>query len=151
MAKANDNYSKLVEPNLDQISEWYKTMSVRQIAVKLGVGKTMLYKYAQEHPELQEALDKGKANLVEELHCAIRRRALGYDYEETTIKETDSAKNGLEIVTTTVKKHLPPDLGSIHLLLKNLDPDWHNDDQTTIKHRERELEIKEKRADAELW
>ena len=150
MAKAADKYAELVEPHLDQIKEWYKTMSVRQIAVKLGVSKTTLYKYAQEHPELQEALDKGKANLVEELHCAIRRRALGYDYEETTEK-VEVSEDGYKRTTTTVKKHLPPDLGSIHLLLKNLDDNWRNDDMTTIKHRERELEIKEKRADAELW
>lgn len=150
MAKANDKYTELVEPNLDQIAEWYKTMSVRQIAVKLGISKTTLYKYATEHPELQAALDTGKNNLVEDLHCAIKRRALGYDYEETTVKEEES-EDGYKKTTTTVKKHLPPDLGSIHLLLKNLDDDWHNDDKTTIKHRERELEIKEKRADAELW
>lgn len=151
MAKSKDIYAEKIEPYLDQITEWYKTMSVRQIAVKLGVSKTTLYKYATDRPELQAALDAGKNNLVEDLHCAIKRRALGYEYEETTVKETDSDKNGYEKVTTTVKKHLPPDLGSIHLLLKNLDPDWHNDDKTTIKHRERELEIKEKRADAELW
>lgn len=150
MAKANDKYTELVEPNLDQIAEWYKTMSVRQIAVKLGISKTTLYKYATEHPELQAALDTGKNNLVEDLHCAIKRRALGYDYEETTVKEEET-EDGYKKTTTTVKKHLPPDLGSIHLLLKNLDDDWHNDDKTTIKHRERELEIKEKRADAELW
>lgn len=150
MAKANDKYSELVEPYLDQIAEWYKTMSVRQIAVKLGVSKSTLYKYAKEHPELQAALDDGKNNLVEDLHCAIKRRALGYDYEETTVKVEES-EDGYKKTTITVKKHLPPDLGSIHLLLKNLDDKWHNDDQTTIKHRERELEIKEKRADAELW
>lgn len=150
MAKAADKYAELVEPYLDQIAEWYKTMSVRQIAVKLGVSKTTLYKYAQEHPELQAALDKGKANLVEELHCAIRRRALGYDYEETTVK-VEETEDGYKKTTTTVKKHLPPDLGSLHLLLKNFDDNWRNDDMTTIKHRERELEIKEKRADAELW
>lgn len=148
---ARPEYAINVEPYLDQIPEWYKTMTVRQIAAKLGVSKTTLYNYAQKHPELEAALAGGRAGLVDDLKNAIKRRALGYDYEETTVKESDSDKNGHEIVTTTVKKHMPPDLGSIHLLLKNLDPDWHDADYTTIKHREKELEIKERKAEAAEW
>lgn len=145
------SYETHALPYLDQIAEWYKTMSVRQIAKKLGVSKTTLYKWATENAALQQALDKGKEDLVGDLHSALKRRALGYDYEETTVKQTDSEKNGLETVTTTVKKHLPPDLGSIHLLLKNLDPDWHNDDHATLEMKRKELEIKQQRADAESW
>lgn len=148
---AKPSYETHAQPCLDQIAEWYKTMSVRQIAKKLGISKTTLYKWATEHAELQQALDKGKDDLVDDLKSAIKKRALGYDYEETTVKTTDSEKNGFETVTTTVKKHLPPDLGSIHLLLKNLDPDWHNDDQPTLKMKQQELDIKQQRADAESW
>lgn len=148
---AKPSYETHAQPCLDQIAEWYKTMSVRQIAKKLGISKTTLYKWATEHAELQQALDKGKDDLVDDLKSAIKKRALGYDYEETTVKHTDSEKNGFETVTTTVKKHLPPDLGSIHLLLKNLDPDWHNDDQPTLKMKQQELDIKQQRADAESW
>ena len=148
---ARPEYATHVEPYLDQIPEWYKTMTVRQIAAKLGVSKTTLYNYSKKHPELEAALAGGKAGLVDDLRNAIKRRALGYEYEETTVKESDSEKNGHEIVTTTVKKHMPPDLGSIHLLLKNLDPDWHDADYTTIKQREKELEIKERKAEAAEW
>lgn len=148
---AKPAYETNVEPYLDQIPEWYKTMTVRQIAAKLGVSKTTLYKYAQQHPELQTALDGGKDGLVDDLKNAIKRRALGYDYEETTVRESDSEKNGYEIITTTVKKHMPPDLGSIHLLLKNLDPEWHDADQTTIRLKEKELDIKERKVEAAEW
>lgn len=152
-----DVYYSHVEPYLDQIPEWYKTMSVRQIAAKLGVSKTSLYKYAKEHEELQQALDESKSNLVEDLRSTVKRKALGYTYDETTVKETKAidADSGelivTERITTTVTKHQPPDLGSLHLLLKNLDPEWHNDDMTTIKLRKREVAIKEKRAEAEDW
>lgn len=155
MAKATagrpDVYETHIKPHLEKIPKWYKTMTVRQIATKLGVGKTTLYKYAREHPELAEMLEVGKRDLVDDLKCAIKRRALGYDYEETTTKKTVSEKNGMEVVTTTTKKHMPPDLGSIHLLLKNLDPDWHDADQTTIRQREKELQIKKQKADAAEW
>lgn len=146
-----DLYAENVEPYLDQIPEWYKTMTVRQIAAKLGISKTTLYKYANEHKELQAALDGGKTGLVDDLKNSLKRRALGYTYTETTVKDTYSDKNGHEITTTTSTKHLPPDLGSIHLLLKNLDPDWRNDDYTTLQQKERELAVKEKRAEAAEW
>ena len=148
---AKPAYETNVEPYLDQIPEWYKTMTVRQIAAKLGVSKSTLYNYAQKHPDLQAALDGGKDGLVDDLKNAIKRRALGYDYEETTTRETYSEKNGHESVTTTVKKHLPPDLGSIHLLLKNLDPDWHDADKTTIDLKKKELDIKERKVEAAEW
>ena len=144
-------YKTHVEPFLGQIPEWYKTMTVRQIAAKLGISKTTLYKYAKQHKELEAALSNGKDSLVDDLKNSIRRRALGYDYEETTTKRTVSEKNGVEVVTTTVKKHQPPDLGSIHLLLKNLDPDWHDADKATLELRRREIEVKEKRAEADAW
>lgn len=146
-----DKYTTQVQPYLDEIPEWYKTMTVRQIAQKLGVGKTTFYKYIEDHQELSEALEKGKGILVDDLKSALKRRALGYDYEETTTKNTWSEKDGEKTETITVKKHMAPDLGSIHLLLKNLDPDWHNDDAKTLELRERELKIKEQRAEAEAW
>lgn len=151
-----DIYAEKIQPFLSQIAEWYKTMSVRQIAAKLGVSKSTLYKYAKEHDELQEALDNAKSNLVEDLRCTIKKKALGYTYEETTVKETKALNDDGELVvteriSTTVTKHQPPDLGSLHLLLKNLDDTWHNDDMTTIKQRNRELKIKEQRAENENW
>ena len=148
---AQSAYETNVQPYLDQIPEWYKTMTVRQIATKLGVSKTALYNYAKKYPELEAALSAAKVSLVDDLKNSIKRRALGYDYEETTVRETDSEKDGHTIVTTTVKKHMPPDLGSCHLLLKNLDPDWHDADQTTIRQREKELQIKQQKADAAEW
>lgn len=146
-----DMYETHVKPYLDQIPGWYKSMTVRQIAAKLGVSKTTLYKYADENPELAAALKGGKDGLVDDLKSAIKRRALGYSYTETTTKKTVSNGVVIETVTTTVKKHQPPDLGSIHLLLKNLDPEWHDADQITIDLKRRELEVKEKRAEADAW
>ena len=148
---AKSAYETNVQPYLDQIPEWYKTMTVRQIAAKLGVSKTALYNYANKYPDLEAALSAGKTSLVDALKNTIKRRALGYDYEETTTRITDSEKDGRTVVTTTVKKHVPPDLGSCHLLLKNLDDDWHDADKITIKQREKELQIKQQKADAAEW
>ena len=148
-------YTTHIQPYLEEIPKWYKSMTVRQIAAKLGISKTTLYDYAKEYPELQAALDAGKERFTDDLKSAIKKRALGYSYTETNVKETVEIIDGEEIVvervTTKIKKHVPPDLGSAHLLLKNLDPSWHDADKITIKQRERELEIKEKKAEAETW
>lgn len=147
-----DIYATHVQPYLGQIAEWYKTMSVRQIAKKLGVSKTTLYKYAKEHPELQKALDNGKANLVDDLRSTIKQRAFGYYWDEVQTTETfDDEGNLTGKVVKTTKRHVPGDLGSAHLLLKNLDPKWHDADMTTIKQREKELKIKERKAEAAEW
>ncbi len=149
---ARPEYSTHVKPYLDKIPDWYKTMTVRQIAAKLGVSKTTLYKYANQYPELASALDGGKAGLVDDLKSSIKKRAMGYTWDEvqTTINyDKDGEETGKTVKTTT--KHVPADLGSAHLLLKNLDPDWHDADQKTLAQRDRELEIKQQKADAAEW
>ena len=145
-------YETHVAPYLKQIPEWYKTMSVRQIAAKLGVSKTTLYKYAKEHPELAAALEGGKTELVDDLKNSIKKRALGYTWTEVTQEKALDEDGELVVVKEkSVTKHVPADLGSAHLLLKNLDPTWHDADHTTIKQREKELRIKQQKADAAEW
>lgn len=149
---AQPTYESNVEPYLDQIPEWYKTMTVRQIAAKLGVSKTTLYNYSKKHPELEAALSGGKDGLVDDLKNSIKRRALGYDWDEVQTTETfDEYGVSTGRTVKTTKRHVPADLGSAHLLLKNLDAEWHDADQTTIRQRDKELEIKEKRAEAAEW
>ena len=146
-----DVYQTHVEPHLEEIKEWYKTLTLQQIAQKLGISKSTLCKYKNMHPELDEALTVGRNELVEELRESIKKRALGYDVEETSVKETFSDEKGYTKVVTTTMRHIPADLGSAHLLLKNLDPTWHDADKTTIKQREKELQIKKQKAEAAEW
>jgi hypothetical protein len=46
-----------------------------------------------------------------------------------------------------VTKYSAPDLGSIHLLLKNLDDSWHNDDVPTLKLKKEQLELSRQKAE----
>lgn len=149
---AQSAYETNVQPYLDQIPEWYKTMTVRQIAAKLGVSKTALYNYAKKYPELEAALSAAKVSLVDDLKNSIKRRALGYDWDEvqTTENFNEYGESTGKTVKTT-RRHVPPDLGSAHLLLKNLDDNWHDADQITIRQREKELQIKQQKADAAEW
>lgn len=146
-----DVYKTHVEPYLPQIKEWYKTLTLQQVAKKLDIATSTLCRYKDKYPELAEALTIGRDEMVEELRASLKKRALGYSVEETTTKETFSDEKGYTKVVTSSIRHIPPDVGSAHLLLKNLDPTWHDADKTTIRQREKELKIKQQKADASEW
>lgn len=148
-----DVYETNVQPYIAQISEWYQTMTLQQIAQKLGINKSTLCRYRNQHPELDKALTIGRSQLVEELRSALKRRALGYDYVEVKQEKAVDEDTGMLVVIkeTTTTKHVPPDLGSAHVLLKNLDPNWHDADMITIKQRAQDLKIKQQKADSAEW
>lgn len=147
MGRKNRYYS-YVEPHLDKIQEWVEYLSEENIADKLGVSYSSLQKYKREYPALNEALQRGRQNLVDELRKTMKKRATGFYYEETKIREITTGKPGMEI-TTRVKdvhrKYCPPDVGAAHLLLKNLDPEWRNDDLTTVELKKQKLEMEKER------
>lgn len=142
-----NKYETYVKPRLKEVTEWRRTMTEAQICVKLGIGRTAFYEYKKEHQEFAEALRTGEILLIDDLKSILIKKALGYDYTEKT--EETSVKDGLK--TKKVTKHMPPDLGSIHLLLKNIDPSWHNDDMTNLKIKQEELELKKQKASEEDW
>lgn len=137
-------YDGLVKPFLDDIKEWMKTYSEGQIARKLGVSPHTFVRYKKTHKELEEAVQEGMKSLKEELKTSLKKRALGYYYEESEVKTTTTGDK-VETVEKTVRRYAHPDIGAIHLLLKNLDPEWHNDDIITLRNKEKQLELDERR------
>lgn len=143
-------YESHVQPKLKEISEWYQILNETQIAKKLGISSRTFDKYKAEHKELREALKSGKETLVEELKVTLKKKAKGYKYTErkTIIRD----ENGKKVkVIEEYEKYAHPDLGAIHLLLKNNDPDWRNDDQTTIEMKKQKLKLEQERADNNQW
>lgn len=143
-----NKYWTHVKPHLKEITEYKRTMTEAQICKKLGVGRSAFNKYKTEHPELVAALRAGTVDLISDLKGALIKKALGFEYKETTTTIDEITK---EMSTKTMHKYAAPDLGSIHLLLKNLDPTWRNDDSTTLQLKREELEIKKKRAEEAEW
>lgn len=139
-------YDLCIKPYLDKIPEWYQQMDEGQICRMLGVGKTSWAAYKKKYPEFARCFVKGKLELIGELRSTLKKKAFGF--HEITRK--DVILHG-EVVTLESDTYYPPDLGSIHLLLKNLDDNWRNDDKTTIELRRAELELKQKRAEKEDW
>lgn len=133
-------YESHVEPFLDKIPEWYEFLNEGQIAKKLGISRCSFEKYKKEHPELQEALRHGKEELVESLKATLKKKAAGYYYEEVKTIVREDGGTTMKVIEK-YKKYAHPDTGAIHLLLKNLDETWRNDDKATMDIKRGQLEL----------
>ncbi len=144
-------YETHVKPYLNQIQEWYEELDERQIAVdKLGIAVSTWEKYKKENPELRDVLKRGKQHLVGELKTSLKKKAKGFYYEETKtcIRELD----GKQVKTIEkYKKYAQPDTGALHLLLKNLDDSWHNDDKVTLDLKKKQVELSERKLEQDEW
>lgn len=146
MARPN-KYELYVEPYLDKIAQMALTMTEAQIAETLGVGYATFRRYKAEHEQLQASLKKGRKDLVFELKSALIKKAVGFDYTETS----ETYEGGVLTKRETKVKHAQPDVAAINLLLKNYDKEnWANDPQT-LELRKKELELAEKKLENSEW
>lgn len=133
-------YESHVQPRLEEIKEWYGFMSEGDIANELGITEGTFSRYKQSHPELAKALMEGRKTLVADLKLTLKKKAKGFHYTET--KKIMREVGGVETkVVEKYEKYCPPDTGAIHLLLKNLDDDWRNDDKPTMELKKQKLEL----------
>lgn len=142
-------YESHVKPRLKEIAEWAGAgLYERDIAKKLAVAPQTFCEYKEKHPELTEALIKGRTDLVAELKNKLVERALGYTYTETRTFATKD-KGGERITKIEkVEKHQAPDVGALIFALKNFDRDeqgksnWTNDPEL-LQLRKDELALKQ--------
>ena len=144
-------YDTKVQPHLKEISEWIQTMTEAQVAKKLGIGYRTFQRYKEDHAELQKALSKGKESLVVELKGILKKKALGYYYREVKTTTREEADGRTIVITEETEKYAHPDTGAIHLLLKNLDETWRNDDQTTVDLKRERLALEKEKTEASVW
>ncbi len=149
-AGRKSRYETHVAPKLDKVREWVTSLTEEQIAKKLGIHPSTFQGYKKDHPELQQALIDGIEELKVELKDTLKKKAKGFYYTET--KTTIRKEGGKEIKTIEkYDKYAQPDTGAIHLLLKNCDPEWRNDDKATMDLKKQEIEIKKQKADEAAW
>lgn len=146
-----NKYETHVKPRLDEITEWYQTMSEKEIAEEcLGISQSSFENYKKEHEELRKKLEAAKKMVNGKMKAALKKRGLGFHEKETKtiIRDVNGVKTKVIEVN---EKYFPPDVGAIHLWLKNNDPDWRNDDQSTMDLRKAKLELDRMKAEAEVW
>lgn len=141
-----NKYETHVQPHLADIREWYGTLTEGQIASRLGVSRASFETYKAKYPELLDCLRAGKEALIEDLKSSLKQKAKGFYYTET--KKTTTRYNGTKSEKIEeYNRYSPPDTGAIHLLLKNLDPEWRNDDKQTMDLKRERLELDKQKAE----
>lgn len=147
-----NKYETHVQPHLAEIPKWYETMTEGQIAARLGVSSSSWENYKNAYPELVACLRQGKEVLIDELKATLKKKALGFEYDEVKEKSEPDMLGNMHVTERTVtRKFVIPDLGSIHLLLKNLDENWHNDDKQTLDLKKEQVDLARKKAEANDW
>lgn len=163
-------YETCVKPYFNEIKEWCRTMTEKQIAEKLGIGESTFAVYKNKYPELKEVLIKGRRDLVVELRGALIKRAKGYDYTETKtvtqkVKWPDELYSMLldagfseeqieqsELVKTEVaKKQMPPDVAALNLALKNYDKENWANDPAMLDLKKEQWEFEKKMREKNDW
>lgn len=139
-------YETHVKPRLKEIAEWYEFYTEGQIAKKLGITQRTFTSYKKDHAELQEALINGRDALITDLKKTMKQKAKGFTYKETkrTIREIDGKRT---VLIEEYERYAQPDTGAIHLLLKNLDETWRNDDKATMDIKRGQLDLAREKED----
>ncbi len=143
---AKSQYGEKVEPYLELIEGWTRDgVVMSQIAEKLGISKTTLYKYMQEHSELSERLKKGRDVSDAEVENELFKKAVGFTRtEKKPIKvkkvEYEGGKRKCEkeeIMMVEQEVYYPPELGAQVFWLKNRKPDkWREKIENKIETEE---------------
>lgn len=125
MAKGKYEYW-LTPEGLLKIEGWARDgLTDEQIAENAGINPATLYVWKKKYPEISETLKRGKEVVDREVENALLKRALGYEYTETTKEAVQDPSSG-EVrmqVTKKVTKQVAPDTTAQIFWLKNRKPD----------------------------
>lgn len=107
-------YETVVKPKLVYITRLAKEGYTNEdIAKRLGIGLTTFKTYRKRHPELQEALQKGKEVALAELEETAFKSAMGHYYREEYM-----TKDGKVV---ELKKYAKPEPSTMIFLLRNME------------------------------
>lgn len=147
-------YSTHVEPYLEKVKELAASESEEYIANELGVSSSSFENYKSQHEELRKALKEGKLNgreaKVRKYKSLLEQRAEGFHYTETKkiIRSVDGVKTQ---IVEEYEKYSPPDVGALHLLLKNMDDNWTNDDKQTMDIKKEKIALEKLKMEMNNW
>ena len=114
----------ITEEGLIKIEGWARDgLTDEQIAHNMGIHPSTLYDWKKKHPDISEALKKGKEVVDRQVENALLKRALGYEYEEVKqIREKDDHGKDRVRIEKTVRQVIPDTTAQI-FWLKNRKPD----------------------------
>lgn len=142
-----NKYFTHVQPRLKEITDMALTMTDEQICKVLGVGKSAWCEYKNTYTELADTLKDSRCALVRDLRNSLIQRAKGYKY----IEKKQIVEDGIVVREEIYEKAQQPDVGAIHLCLKNYDRGNWSNDWDALELKKEELEIKKQNAENGGW
>jgi hypothetical protein len=137
----------ITQEGLLKIEGWARDgLTDKQISHNIGIHPSTLYDWQKEHPEIAEALKKGKEVIDRQVENALLKRALGYEYEEVKqIIEKDEKGKDRKRIEKTVKQVIP-DITAQIFWLKNRKPEeWRKRDKLAEERFEHQKIIDSKK------
>lgn len=134
---AKGKYAEWIEPEgLMLIEGWARDgLTDEQIAHNMGVRRETLYDWKKKYPNISNALKSGKEVVDRQVENALFKRAIGYEFEETTRELLTNPETGERelMETKVVTKQQAPDTTAQIFWLKNRKPkEWR--DKQDVEH-----------------
>jgi len=134
-SKAMDEILK----HLSDIEKWSAAGETESaIASRFGITRSTLWNYKQKEKRIEDAIKAGRRKFVGDLRSTLVKKATGFIYEERKVLQ----ENGKIIREEIIQKQALPDVGAIHLLLKNYDSEEWADSPRILELKREELELK---------
>lgn len=93
-------------------------MTDQEFADAIGISRSVLHEWRKNFPEFKKAFKGGKKYSDDKVVKSLFERALGYQYKETEIRETDKG-----VFEKTTIKQMAADPTSMIFWLKNRQPE----------------------------
>lgn len=120
----------LTEEGLLKIEGWARDgLTDKQLAHNMNIAESTLHEWKKKYSVLSESLKRGKEVVDRQVENALLKRALGYEFKETTQELTEDGMR----VTKVITKQQAPDTTAQIFWLKNRKPeDWRDKKETEI-------------------
>ncbi|MEQ7028357.1 transposase [Enterococcus gallinarum] len=120
----------LTEEGLLKIEGWARDgLTDKQVAHNMNIAESTLHEWKKKYSVLSESLKRGKEVVDRQVENALLKRALGYEFKETTQELTEDGMR----VTKVITKQQAPDTTAQIFWLKNRKPhEWRDKQETEI-------------------
>lgn len=120
----------LTEEGLLKIEGWARDgLTDKQVAYNMNIAESTLHEWKKKYSVLSESLKRGKEVVDRQVENALLKRALGYEFKETTQELTEDGMRVTKIIT----KQQAPDTTAQIFWLKNRKPqEWRDKQETEI-------------------
>ncbi|MBO1087031.1 transposase [Enterococcus mundtii] len=120
----------LTEEGLLKIEGWARDgLTDKQLAHNMNIAESTLHEWKKKYSVLSESLKRGKEVVDRQVENALLKRALGYEFKETTHELTEDGMR----VTKVITKQQAPDTTAQIFWLKNRKPEeWRDKKETEV-------------------